>query len=87
MIQEYFETSPTTEEFMKIYETDGGRKAYEDTLAVVNKHFPQYVRELEGIADGSKVSFTLVSSFIQISLYYLYVSFVVVFKSYGRYSL
>lgn len=60
MIQEYFETSPTTEEFMKIYETEAGKKTYHETLAVVRTHFPQYVRELEGIADGSKVSFTLV---------------------------
>mgnify|MGYP000577815299 CR=1 FL=1 len=40
-----------------MYETDAGRKAYEDTFAVVNQSFPQYVRELEGIADGAKVPF------------------------------
>lgn len=62
MIQEYFEVSPTTEEFMKVYETKEGRQAYEETLAVVKKQFPQYIRELEGIADGSKMSFTLVRS-------------------------
>lgn len=42
---------------LPIYETVAGRKAYEDTIAVVNKSFPQYVRELEGIADGAKVPF------------------------------
>lgn len=45
---------------MKVYETEGGRKAYEETLAVVEKQFPQYVRELKGIADGSKMPFNLV---------------------------
>ena len=44
-----------------MYETDIGKKAYDDTLAVVNKNFPQYVRELQGIADGAKVPFYKVS--------------------------
>lgn len=70
MIQDYFETSPTTEEFMKAYETEQGRKAYDDTLAIVTKNFPQYVRELEGIADGSKVSFTLVRIFTAKTCYF-----------------
>nr|CAH7751418.1 unnamed protein product [Callosobruchus chinensis] len=34
-----------------------GRKAYEDTLNCVKANFPQYIRELEGIADGARVPF------------------------------
>lgn len=47
---------------MKVYETEEGRKAYDETLEVVEKQFPQYVRELQGIADGSKMPFNLVIS-------------------------
>lgn len=60
MIQEYFATVHTTEQFLKFYETEEGKKAYDETLAVVKKNFPQYLQELQGIADGSKVSFDLV---------------------------
>lgn len=60
VIQEYFEVCPNTKEFIKIYETEKGRKEYEETLSVVEKQFPQYVKELQGIADGSKMPFHVV---------------------------
>ncbi|CAG9821882.1 unnamed protein product [Phaedon cochleariae] len=45
------------EDFLPAYETVEGRRAYEDTLDNLKKNFPQYVRELEGTADGSNVPF------------------------------
>lgn len=32
-------------------------RVYNETLESVNQSFPQYVRELQGIADGSQVEF------------------------------
>ncbi|VEN35787.1 unnamed protein product [Callosobruchus maculatus] len=43
--------------YLSCYDMPEGRKAYEDTLNCVKTNFPQYVRELEGIADGAKVPF------------------------------
>lgn len=36
---------------------------YDATLNNVKEVFPQYVRELEGVADGAQVDFHRVSSF------------------------
>ncbi|XP_043287183.1 uncharacterized protein tan [Venturia canescens] len=44
-------------EYITIYETPEGRKIYEETLAAVQNQFPQYVREIEGTADGAKIPF------------------------------
>lgn len=44
-------------QYIPAYETPIGKKAYDDTLACVLKNFPQYVQELEGVSDGSKVPF------------------------------
>lgn len=49
--------------FLPIYNTDEGRQVYEDTLSAVNERFPQYVREIEGIADGSQVEFHKVNGY------------------------
>lgn len=35
--------------------------AYNETLESVKKSFPQYIRELEGVADGAQVEFYKVS--------------------------
>ena len=43
--------------FLPLYETDAGRKVYEETLACVRKNFPQYLSEMEGTADGAEVPF------------------------------
>lgn len=45
------------DEYVPAYETPAGKKIYDDTLANLNHNFPQYIKELEGIADGSKVPF------------------------------
>lgn len=45
------------EEYLPAYATPDGRKAYEDTLNSLKTNFPQYIRELEGTADGANVPF------------------------------
>lgn len=45
------------EEFIPAYKTPAGRKAYDETLAAVKKRFPQYLDELQGMADGAEVPF------------------------------
>lgn len=42
---------------LPLYDTPEGREVYESTLASVKENFPQYVREIEGTADGAKVPF------------------------------
>lgn len=49
------------EELLPAYETPEGKKAYDETLEVLKQNFPHYVRELQGTADGAKVSFLKVS--------------------------
>ncbi|XP_063235695.1 beta-alanyl-dopamine/carcinine hydrolase isoform X2 [Bacillus rossius redtenbacheri] len=44
-------------EYLPLYETEAGRKAYQETLDCVRQNFPQYVKELQGTADGAKVPF------------------------------
>lgn len=44
-------------EYLPAYATSAGKRAYDDTLASVKTDFPQYVRELEGIAEGANVPF------------------------------
>lgn len=43
--------------YLPLYDTPEGRAVYESTLASVKENFPQYVREMEGTADGAKVPF------------------------------
>lgn len=45
------------DELLPAYETEGGKKIYDGTLELMKNKFPHYVRELQGIADGSKVPF------------------------------
>lgn len=48
---------PLNNDYLPAYETPEGRKAYEDTLNCLKENFPQYVRELEGTADGANIPF------------------------------
>jgi hypothetical protein len=51
-------TSPLlNDHFLPIYNTPEGLKVYTETLEVVTKSFPQYLRELQGTADGAGVEF------------------------------
>lgn len=62
MIQKFVETSSLlNESYLPIYNTPEGLKVYTETLEVVRKSFPQYLRELQGTADGAQVEFHKVS--------------------------
>lgn len=50
-------SGPLNDTYLPLYNTDEGRKVYNETLESVKKSFPQYVRELEGTADGAQVEF------------------------------
>lgn len=48
---------PLNESYLPLYETEAGRKIYEETLACVEEQFPGYLREIRGTADGADVPF------------------------------
>ena len=48
---------PLNETYLPLYNTEAGRKVYEDTLACVEKQYPGYVREIQGTAEGANVPF------------------------------
>lgn len=58
LIKNFLQLSgPLNDTYLPLYNTDEGRKVYNDTLESVKKSFPQYIRELEGTADGAQVEF------------------------------
>lgn len=58
MIQEYLPRHEDLRDvYLKLYETPEGRQVYDETLASVRANFPQYVREMEGVAAGAEVDF------------------------------
>ncbi|XP_055623053.1 beta-alanyl-dopamine/carcinine hydrolase [Toxorhynchites rutilus septentrionalis] len=58
LIKNFLQLSgPLNETYLPLYNTDEGRKVYNETLESVKKSFPQYIRELEGTADGAQVEF------------------------------
>ncbi|XP_011314040.1 uncharacterized protein tan [Fopius arisanus] len=48
---------PLNESYLDVYNTKDGRKVYEETLTAVKSQFPEYLREIEGTADGANVPF------------------------------
>lgn len=46
------------------YKLSTTENAYNETLETIKKSFPQYIRELEGIADGAQVEFHKVNIII-----------------------
>lgn len=58
LIKNFLQLSgPLNDTYLPLYNTDEGRKVYNATLESVKKSFPQYIRELEGTADGAQVEF------------------------------
>ncbi|XP_054276013.1 beta-alanyl-dopamine/carcinine hydrolase-like [Macrosteles quadrilineatus] len=58
LIQSFVATSgPLNKVYLPLYDSPEGRKAYDATLATCKENFPQYVREIEGTADGAQVPF------------------------------
>ncbi|XP_044749400.1 uncharacterized protein LOC123310085 [Coccinella septempunctata] len=58
LIQSFVNSSEAlNQEYLPAYNTTEGKEAYEATLNNLIRNFPQYIKELEGIADGAKVPF------------------------------
>ena len=58
MIEEYIENATYLKtELLPAYNTEKGQGIYQRTLKLVTSKFPHYVKELQGIADGSQVPF------------------------------
>lgn len=58
MIKDYIRLyEPLQSEFLPIYAQPEGRQIYEESLKSTRKFFPQYVIELQGVADGAGVPF------------------------------
>ncbi|XP_014477691.1 PREDICTED: uncharacterized protein LOC106746052 isoform X2 [Dinoponera quadriceps] len=58
MIQNFVDIYPPLNTYLSLFATEEGRKVYEETLDAAKKQFPQYVREIQGTADGANVPFT-----------------------------
>jgi hypothetical protein len=57
-IQDFVSASYLLNEcYIPLYNTPEGLAVYNETLEVVTESFPQYVRELHGVADGADVEF------------------------------
>ncbi|XP_037937663.1 uncharacterized protein LOC119671184 [Teleopsis dalmanni] len=50
-------SGPLNESYLPLYNTEKGKNVYNETLESVKNSFPQYIRELEGVADGAQVEF------------------------------
>lgn len=48
---------PLNETYLPLYETEAGKKVYEETLSCVEQQYPGYLREIQGTADGANVPF------------------------------
>ncbi|XP_078042397.1 C45 family peptidase tan [Augochlora pura] len=58
LIQSYLNIyKPLNETYLPLYETEAGKKVYEETLSCVEQQFPGYLREIHGTADGANVPF------------------------------
>lgn len=58
LINNYIENyRPLQDTYLSMYNTKEGKKIYDETLDAVKKQFPQYLREIEGTADGANVPF------------------------------
>ena len=61
MIEEFVAQSDyLKDDLIPAYNSARGKKIFDDTLALMRQKFPHYIRELEGIAEGSQVPFHLV---------------------------
>lgn len=42
---------------LPLFDLPEGRKVYDEVLNICNSQFPQYVKEIQGIADGAALPF------------------------------
>ncbi|XP_050420026.1 uncharacterized protein LOC126832992 isoform X2 [Adelges cooleyi] len=57
MIKDFLASYTSLPAYLKAYNTPEGRAIYDDSLTSSMKYFPQYVRELQGMASGADVEF------------------------------
>ena len=57
MIGNFLEIYAPLKEYLAVYDTTEGKKVYDETLATTMDQYPQYVREIQGTADGAQVPF------------------------------
>ncbi|CAG0881486.1 unnamed protein product [Darwinula stevensoni] len=55
LIEDVVENSKQLKELEEIWMTEAGKEVFSSTLSHVQSVFPEYVRELQGTADGAKV--------------------------------
>ncbi|XP_050420912.1 uncharacterized protein LOC126833544 isoform X2 [Adelges cooleyi] len=58
MIKEYLKAyTPLQDDYLKMYAEPEGQSIYEESFISTQKYFPQYIIELQGVADGAQVPF------------------------------
>ena len=45
------------DEILPAYEIPEGKAAYDSTLSCLQKTYPQYLEEMQGIVDGARIQF------------------------------
>ncbi|XP_026315186.1 uncharacterized protein LOC113226677 [Hyposmocoma kahamanoa] len=91
IIKNFVKEYSNLRDFEREYKTKRGWTAYEQTLANMKRRFPYYVKEIQGIADGSGVSFHQVRTPTQSTYLYKETNFHVIrwplFKTYLQYNI
>ncbi|PBC26195.1 beta-alanyl-dopamine/carcinine hydrolase [Apis cerana] len=57
LIQNFINIYEPLKSYLSLYETEVGRKIYDETLACVEQQFPGYLKEIRGTAAGANVPF------------------------------
>ncbi|VVC42587.1 Peptidase C45 [Cinara cedri] len=57
MLKQFVAAYEPLKDYLKAFADPKGRKIYDEALAQSRRYFPQYIIEMEGIADGSSVPF------------------------------
>jgi hypothetical protein len=64
LIKSFLKTSEQlNKKFLPAYNTEEGKRVYDETLSLVTEKFPEYVDEIKGTADGAEVDFYKVMIF------------------------
>jgi len=57
MIKDFLDKYEPLKRYENVVKTEKGKENYKNCFDVTNKHFPQYINELKGIAQGANVTF------------------------------
>lgn len=63
LIQNFINIYEPLKSYLSLYETEVGRKIYDETLACVEQQFPGYLKEIRGTAAGANVPFYKVRNY------------------------